>query len=363
MALNLIPAEAFPPGEYLRDELEERGWTEKEFAEILGRPVQVVSEILNGRKQIVTDTALAIGEALGTSPELWLNLQTTFNLFEARSSRPSTTGVTRRARLRSRVPIAELRKRGWVPDTSDLDKLEPAVCDLLEVESLEDEPPFVVAAHRANPSEPFTPQQIAWLGRVRQLARQRVEKNGALRYDPKATDELSAGLAHRIHDPTDLSRLTSWLAECGVSLITELPLRTSKLDGAVTRLDPDHPVIGLTSRGDRMDIYLFTLLHELAHLTLGHLDRVGTFVDENLDLQGDSSAIEAAVNDRAGEWILPHDLVLPSTRPTMVSVLQMANRYRVHSSLVIGRLQHQLEDWSLLRSAIPRVRPFIEIAR
>ena len=34
------PAHAFPPGEYLRDELEERGWTVTEFAEIIGRPIQ-----------------------------------------------------------------------------------------------------------------------------------------------------------------------------------------------------------------------------------------------------------------------------------------------------------------------------------
>ena len=48
MGTMLEPAEAFPAGEYLRDELEERGWTVTEFAEILARPLQVVSEILNG---------------------------------------------------------------------------------------------------------------------------------------------------------------------------------------------------------------------------------------------------------------------------------------------------------------------------
>ena len=42
------------------DELEERGWTVPEFAEILARPVQVVSGILSGKKEITTETALAI---------------------------------------------------------------------------------------------------------------------------------------------------------------------------------------------------------------------------------------------------------------------------------------------------------------
>ena len=56
------PAHAFPPGEYLRDELEERGWTVTEFAEIIGRPIQAVSEILNAKKEITTATAMALSE-------------------------------------------------------------------------------------------------------------------------------------------------------------------------------------------------------------------------------------------------------------------------------------------------------------
>ncbi len=50
MTSGTMIAEAFPPGEYLRDELGARGWTIAEFAEILGRPTQAVSEIIDGRK-------------------------------------------------------------------------------------------------------------------------------------------------------------------------------------------------------------------------------------------------------------------------------------------------------------------------
>ena len=76
MTVTHPPAEPFPPGEYLRDELEERGWTVTEFAEIIGQPVQAVSAILNGKKSITPDTALSFSEALGASAELWLNLET-----------------------------------------------------------------------------------------------------------------------------------------------------------------------------------------------------------------------------------------------------------------------------------------------
>jgi len=78
--LPLAPAEAFPPGEYRRDELEERGWTVTEFAEIIGRPVQIVSEILNAERSITADTAISLSGALGTSADLCLNLQTAYRL-------------------------------------------------------------------------------------------------------------------------------------------------------------------------------------------------------------------------------------------------------------------------------------------
>ena len=83
MTLPHAPAEAFPPGEYLRDELEERGWTVAEFAGIIGQPVHNVSEILDAEKPISPDTALSLSEALGTSAEVWLNLQAAYALAPA----------------------------------------------------------------------------------------------------------------------------------------------------------------------------------------------------------------------------------------------------------------------------------------
>ena len=49
-----------------------------------------------------------------------------------------------------------------------------------------------------------------------------------------------------------------WLADCGVSLVVELPLRNSKMDEIVSFSTT--PVIGLDNPGDRMDGFVFTLL-------------------------------------------------------------------------------------------------------
>jgi len=82
------PAEVFPPGEYLRDELVSRGWTQSDLAKVIGRPLQTVNEIVNGKKRITARTAKALALAFGTSAELWLNLQTYYDLHTASDADP-----------------------------------------------------------------------------------------------------------------------------------------------------------------------------------------------------------------------------------------------------------------------------------
>jgi len=80
MAKPFKPAEIFPPGEYLRDELAARGWTQFQLAKVIDRPLQVVNEIINGKKRVTAETAKALGAAFDTGPEVWINLQTCYDL-------------------------------------------------------------------------------------------------------------------------------------------------------------------------------------------------------------------------------------------------------------------------------------------
>lgn len=70
------PAEIFSPGEFLRDELDARGWTQLEFAEIIGSPLHLVNEIIAGKRGISPEIAKELAVALGTSPQFWMNLET-----------------------------------------------------------------------------------------------------------------------------------------------------------------------------------------------------------------------------------------------------------------------------------------------
>ena len=72
------------PGEMLLQEfLEPLGMTQKAFASHLGWTYARLNEVINGRRQVSADSALALGEALKTGPEFWLNLQRDWDLWYA----------------------------------------------------------------------------------------------------------------------------------------------------------------------------------------------------------------------------------------------------------------------------------------
>ena len=68
------------PGEILRDELDAAGVTEVGLSEALDLPLNKVDMILEGRQGITADTALRLARYFGTTPQLWLNLQQTWEL-------------------------------------------------------------------------------------------------------------------------------------------------------------------------------------------------------------------------------------------------------------------------------------------
>ena len=75
------PAEAFPPGEILKEEFEARGWTQSDLAMLLGRPFVLVHEIIAGKRSITPETAKGLAAAFDTTPAFWLNLESAYQLW------------------------------------------------------------------------------------------------------------------------------------------------------------------------------------------------------------------------------------------------------------------------------------------
>ena len=78
------PVEVFPPGEFIREEMEARGWTTGELAERMGMAPWEVSFLLLSTAPITVEIAKKLRDAFGTSATLWCRLQASWDEFQRR---------------------------------------------------------------------------------------------------------------------------------------------------------------------------------------------------------------------------------------------------------------------------------------
>jgi addiction module HigA family antidote len=77
------------PGSFLRDELAALGLSARKFAEHIHVPHNAVTGIMNGERSVSAQMAIRLGQAFGTTPQYWMNLQTIYDLKRARAEMPA----------------------------------------------------------------------------------------------------------------------------------------------------------------------------------------------------------------------------------------------------------------------------------
>ena len=74
------------PGEHLAEILEELGISQYRLTKAIDVPPRCINEIVHGRRSVTADSAVRIGQALGMTPEFWINLQGRYDLDLVRTS-------------------------------------------------------------------------------------------------------------------------------------------------------------------------------------------------------------------------------------------------------------------------------------
>ncbi|KAF0844263.1 HTH-type transcriptional regulator/antitoxin HigA [Methylovorus glucosotrophus] len=351
-----VPAEVFPPGEFLKDELDARGWTQVEFAEIIERDTRIISEIITGKRSITPETAIALGEALGTGPEFWLNLESQYQLSKVR---PKENFISRKAKLHDRFPVREMVKRGWVDASQNIDLLENQVFKFFNITSINDSVQFSHAAKKTS-YDSQTMLQHAWLFRVKSIAK-------TLLIEPYSEKKLKAvleNLSSLLLSPEEIRHVPKLLADCGVRFIIVEALPGSKIDGACFWLDKDSPVIGMTTKKDTIDNFWFVLRHEIEHVLLKH-GQDKECLDEDLGLETEDIPPEEKLANRAGaQFCVPqdqlanfYDRVNPFFSDQKVTLF--AKKLNLHPGLVVGQLQRRLNNYAFLKKYQVKVRHII----
>lgn len=356
------PAEVFHPGEHLLDELEARGWTQTEFAGIIGRPLRLVNEIINGKKGITTETARELGAALGTSAEYWMNLDTAYDLWK---SNADVSPIEHRAKMHTKYPVRDMTRRNWLRPSEDTRIIESQLLWFFEVSSLEERPKYAQAAvpRRSDSDiEELPPIQIAWLYRVKHLA----EATQVLKYSEKRLREALQQLKAYREAPEEIRHIPQLLEECGVRFVIVEPLPSSKIDGVCLWLDKYSPVIGLTLRYNRIDNFWFVLRHEIEHVLNG--DGRGSVVLDSDVMETledtDLSPQENAANTAAAEFCVPqkeldHFIARKDPFYSRKDVLNFAKRLEVHPGMVVGQLQWKTKRFNLFRPTLISIKDMI----
>jgi len=128
------------PGQLLAALLEERGWSQRILAIVLGMDKTGVSRIIADNRPIDAKLAVILEDVFEEPAERFLGLQKTFDLAQARIAARPDPGRATRAQLFGELPIAEMAKRGWinVPDIRVVKNVETELMRFFGVNCLKD---------------------------------------------------------------------------------------------------------------------------------------------------------------------------------------------------------------------------------
>lgn len=351
-------ANVAPPGVILRREMESRGWSQSDLAEILGRPIQAVNQILKGKKGITPATARELEDAMTIAAEFWLNLESRYKLSlqEGRDN-----AVADRGELFSRTPVADLRRRGWIRDSRDVGKLKADVLRLLRIKSLSEPPQLGFAARMNSNYGRVTPGQEAWCCRAFEVAE---GLEGIPRFSKNRLGSSLGELRKLGRSKESVTRIPDALRELGIRFLVLEHLPRTKIDGATFWLSKTRPVVVLSLRYGRIDYFLFTIFHELMHVL--HEDALS--VDNDI-LKGageeDIPECEARANEEAGALLVPRDELNRFVRTYRgrigkADIIRFSSRIGIHPGVVLGQLQHrEAIGWSACRELLEPIRESI----
>ena len=356
------PAEVFPPGEYIKEEIDSRGWTQNDLAEILGRPTRLINELISGKRGITPETAKGLAGAFGTSAQFWMNLESIYRLFLNVTQHDI---VERRAALYAKAPVRAMIRRNWIEQSNNIDILESTICSFFNARNINEDFHFSPFAARKSTSQAdLTIEQNAWLFRALHMARA-VHSNT---FSKSKFEEALRQIKLLLFEPAEIRKIPRILSACGIRFIIIEALPQSKIDGAAFWLE-NTPVVALSLRYDRIDYFWYTFMHELGHVK--NEDGKG---NENIaldvDLEGetkrsqDGRDYERLADNFASNFLVSQKELndfIARIRPlySKGKIVGFANRIKIHPGIVVGQIHYREKNYSHFREFLIKIRHII----
>jgi HTH-type transcriptional regulator / antitoxin HigA len=341
-ANQYIPDAISHPGETLREKLEELGMGPKEFAVRTGKPEKTISLILNGESSITPDMAVLFETVLKIPARFWLRRQDLYD--ESLARRKRQEAIEAAIPWAKSFPYTEMAKKGWVAQARNA---KEKVVQLFEFFSLATHKAWdsyylestLKVEFRISLAHTKTPHALsAWLRRGDILAAGLDAPEYAAKKLKAILPQLKSIMAVQPHD--FFRQIQALCLSAGVKVVHTPCLPKAPIHGAARWIDGNAtPLIQLSDRYKRNDVFWFSFFHELGHVLLhGKKD---IFL-ECVDYEGKDLEKEAEADAFAIEWTLSEEqeaIIMQEQALDREKILAYAQAFNTHPALIIGRLQ------------------------
>jgi len=333
--LTMVKSRSFvatPPGMTIKEQLIDRGMSQKEFAARMDMSQKHISKLINGDVQLTPVTAVKLELVLGVPARFWNNLEAIYR--EKLIKVNAENAMDSDAELVKQFPYNEMAKFGWVPQTRvsnekviNLRKFFGVV----ELSLLENDQITRIACRRLAITEKSDLALMSWAQEARIQAREKKTSPINIRGFAEIIPEVRK---MTILEPDDFCpHLTERLAGYGIALVFLPHLTGSFLQGA-SFADGKKIVVGLTARGRDADRFWFSLFHEFGHIVLGHVGRPDGLSEED----------EAAADRWSRDMLIQADDFNEFKNKkdySKSSVISFAKAQGIAPGIVVGRLQSE----------------------
>lgn len=323
---------ATPPGATIKEQLVERGISQKEFAVRMGMSEKHISKLINGEVQLTPEVAIRLEMVLDIPAKFWNKLEATYRekIIKANAENEMDAEIE----LAKKFPYSDMSKNGWIPETRKITEKVINLRKYFEVANLSilfDSRLPRIACRRLSETKKADFALLAWSQQAKYEAR-------AIKTSPINLKKLSKEIPKirkltRMNPNDFCSILSDILANCGIALVLLPHIEGSFLHGA-TFQDGNKIVIGLTVRGKDADKFWFSLFHELGHILLGHIEQPNELTQED-EIAADQFAQETLISTEVF-----HDFILQNNF-TRTSIKNFAESNDILCGIVVGRLQKE----------------------
>ena len=323
---------ATPPGATIKEQLNDRKMSQKEFAARMDMSEKHISKLINGDVQLTPDVAVRLEMVLGVPAKFWNNLEAIYR--EKLIKVEAENKMEEDERLVKQLPYNEMAKYGWVKETRDSKERVVNLrkyFEVVELSLLENSQITRIACRRLTVTEKGDFALLAWAQEAKLIARdiqtEAIDIKSMIKVIPQIRKMT-------LLKPEEFAvQLKSLLAKCGVALVFLPHLKGSFLQGA-SFIDGSKIVVGLTVRGKDADKFWFSLFHELAHIVLGHIGKPnGTSEEDEKD--ADIWARDILISKEEFEKFKQ------KKDYSQTSVCKFAKQQGIASGIVVGRLQNE----------------------